>query len=305
MGGRSVIAFGLAAGLALVFGAVSQAGMQADPNISDEPQGKSGGLRYSSDSNAFDPLNFGFASVDSGCGPPSWHRLGGGSSTFGDPAESYLQSGRPVDFGDVDDDPDEGFGASGIGLKGGTVTAYSICRKGGGIKYVRKEIADGTSAGRTAIVRCGGPRLRVTSGTFGISPAASWTNSSHPLDGADNGKVPDDGWQGRVRDGAGGPGGFTAYATCTRSDRLGYEKTKPVSIAEDSSRKRSAHCANDQQVVGGGVKISGPIIEARLIANEPRDDGDPGSVPDDGWRGGAANIAGGSKQLTVYAVCRR
>ena len=50
--------------------------------------------------------------------------------------------------------------------------------------------------------------------------------------------------------------------------------------------------------------MSGAIAQARLLASVPVDDGDPGALPDDGWRGAAFNDTGTAKKLSVYAICR-
>jgi hypothetical protein len=279
------------------------AGEQQDPNIGDEFLGKANGLRYASDANAFNPLNNDFASVDVGCGPSAWHQLGGGVGTFGETSATYAASGRGVDFGDTGDDVDDGVYASGYGPKGGTVTGYSICRRGAGLEYERKEMPDGAGAGRTGTIRCTGANRRVSSGSAFISTSGSSTNSSYPIDGPDKGRVPDDGWKGRVVDTAGGPGGFSMYSVCTR-DSLNYVRARRRMVPTGTARNKTAACANSQQVVGGGVKVSGAIAQARLLESVPVDDGDAGVVPDDGWRGAVFNAGGPAKRLSVYAICR-
>jgi hypothetical protein len=279
------------------------AGEQQDPNISDEFLGKANGLRYASDTNAFNPLNNDFASVDVGCGPSAWHQLGGGAGTFGETSATYVDSARGVDFGDSNDDFDDGVYASGHGPKGGTVTAYSICRRGAGLKYGHKEIPDGSGAARTGTIRCSGANRRVSSGSAFVSTSESPTNSSYPIDGPDKGRVPDDGWKGRVVDSAGGPGGFSMYSVCTR-EPLTYVRARRKVVPGGEVRRKTAGCANSQQVVGGGVKVSGAIAQARLLASVPVDDGDPGALLDDGWQGAVFNDIGPAKKLSVYAICR-
>jgi len=303
--GRSALAASLAVAGALAVGGAALAGEQENPNIGDEVAGKAGGLRYSADSQAFNPANVGYATNDAGCGHPSWHLVGGGSAASGPSDDVQLASGRGIDFTDPDDRVDDGFLASGYGATGGAITSFSICRPGGGVKYVRVEVPDGSSGLRTGQAHCGGRRWHVSAGSTFIATSESWTNSSHPFDGGDRDRTPDDGWRGRVFDTANGPGGFYIYAICLRGTALRYGKAQPVTIADEEARTRVARCRRKEHVVGGGAKLTGPISRGRLIATHPSDSGDVGSVPDDRWRAGAFNVSGLEKRLTTYAICLR
>ena len=290
-GSTGIVLMGLATAPAI-------AGEQRSPNIGDEFLGKANGLRYASDSNAFNPLNNDFASVDVGCGPSAWHQLGGGAGTFGQTSATYVDSARGVDFGDGNDDGDDGVYASGHGPKGGTVTAYSICRKGAGLKPGHKEIPDGSGAERTGTIRCTGANRRVSSGSAFISTSESPANSSYPTDGPDKGRVPDDGWRGRVV-GFGGRTRRLQHVQRLHPRATHVRASEAQTVPGGKTRAKAAGCANSQQVVGGGVKVSGAIAQARLLESVPIDDGDPGALPDDGWRGAVFNDTGAAKKLSV------
>lgn len=79
---------------------------------------------------------------------------------------------------------------------------------------------------------------------------------------------------------------------------------KETSGGSSGSGMTNANCPKDEQVVGGGGRISGDAGEARLVESGPRDDGDDGFVPDDDWWTITHNIGGTQKSVQNFAICR-
>jgi hypothetical protein len=68
---------------------------------------------------------------------------------------------------------------------------------------------------------------------------------------------------------------------------------------------RGVQCPRGTRVTGGGVDTSGNDKDLEVVSSFPRDGGDRGSRPDNGWFGRASNDSGSPEEMTVYAVCTR
>lgn len=275
-------------------------GEQVDPNLGDDVLGRSGGVRYSSETTAMNVDGNG--TVDVGCGAPRWHALSGGSASGGPVAQAWQSHGRPLDFSDGDEIEDDGWYTGGDGVVGAPFTGYSICVDEGAIRYRRAEIEDQPSSDRAGVVTCGGARWHVAGGSAFIATSDSWVNATYPWDGPDGDVKPDDGWQGKVHDTIGGAGGFFVNAICTLGD-LRYVRRAPVAVEAGTAATRRVACPEGEPAVGGGARVSGSADRARLVTTRPYDDGDQGSTPDDGWEVRAYNVSGADKKVTAYAIC--
>lgn len=288
--------------LAMLAPARALGGEQQDPNLGDEILGKSGGVRYRSDSMAFDVFSR-FASAEVGCGGPRWHLLGGGSRAGGAPSQAWHSFGRPLDFDDPDDLGDDGWYTGGFGPAPAEFTGYAICIRDGAIRYRFRQVADSPSGLRSGSVGCGGGRWHVTTGSTFIATSDSWSGSSYPKDGGDPDRIPDDRWQGRVFDTVGGIGGFYMYAVCARMLDVRYVKRAPVSILAGESVGRRVRCKRSEHVVGGGARTTGPADRVRLVSAFPYDGADADDVPDDGWQMRVHKISGPESRVTAFAIC--
>jgi hypothetical protein len=294
----------VAAVMALSAPIAASGGTTPDPDLNDTVLGTTDGVRYASDVATYDGGS-GFASVAAGCGTFRWHLLGGGAMSGGAAATAWQAANRPEDYTDADTDGDDGWLVGGYGVNPDQVTAYSICIRDGQITYPFKDVADSSSGLRSGSVHCGGAKWQVTTGSPFIATSHSWINSSRPRDTGDAGSDPDDRWAGDVYDTVGGIGGFNVYAVCAAHLVLRYVKKDAVSVSAGSSVSRLAGCTSGEHVVGGGPKVSGPEDQARLVSTFPVDDGDPDSIPDDGWQSRVYNISGSDKDVTAYAICLR
>lgn len=204
-------------------------------------------------------------------------------------------------------DPDEGFAAAGEGADGAAVSALAICSKGVKLRYRAKIV--GASQLITAKLGCGkGKGWRVTSGGVWSVSGGSAINSSHPYDGNDRDRAPDDGWRIRILRG-GIPGSVTIHVICARGLKLAYKRSKKVAIGPGNEtaqvRSLAPGCGKKRHVVGGGPKLTGLINRARIVSSIPVDGPDADKVPDDRWRSKAVNFGGSGITMRAFAICAR
>ncbi len=287
--------------LVLALPQAGTAGTPVDPNLHDTVLGTIGGIRYATDSAAYDPTNSNFIDVEAGCGGPNWHLFGGGSFAAGGVARSFDEADRPDDYLDADTNLDDGWLANAIGTPPAKLRAYTTCMKHAA-SYPFQNVANGSSGDRTASIACPGTQ-RVTQGSMFIATSGSWITSCYPFDGPDKDTIPDDGWRGSVFDTLGGIGGFSDYAVCSTGLKLHYVKSSATKVKVKSAGTVRVPCAADQHVVGGGERLTGTQSTGRLIGSFPYDGPDKDKIPDDGWQAKVYNVGGGPKMLTGWAIC--
>jgi len=303
MSGRSR-AIGVLVGaiLAVALPGGAFAGEEPDPNVGDTVVGTVGGVRYAKESAPFAAVG-GYAAATAGCGGASWHIVGGGGSTNGLPADTWQESQSFRDFTDADLRPDDGFEASGFGQSGSRITAWSMCLKDTPTRYVVTRVPDQASGRRSGSAACGPAKWHVTSGGVFIATTDSWIGSGRPTDGGDADTRPDDAWQGTAYDTIGGAGGFAVYAVCVRGLPLSHVTGAAADVAAGGSRSRTATCPAGTHVVGGGVRTTGPVEDARLVSSGPFDGPDADAIPDDGWKVTVHDVSANAHRVTAYAVC--
>jgi hypothetical protein len=285
----------------LALPAISSAGTAPDPNTHDTWLGTTGGIRYATDSAAYDPTNNNFIDVYAGCGAPNWHLFGGGSLAAGGVAKSFDEADRPDDYLDADTNLDDGWLANGKGTIPAKLHAYTACMKHAA-SYPFHIVANDSSGSRTASIACPGTQ-RVTQGSMFIATSNSWITSTYPYDGPDMDSIPDDGWRGSVFDTAGGIGGFSDYAVCSKGLKLHYLKSSTTNVKVKSAATIKVPCPAEQHVIGGGERLTGSQSAGRLIGSFPYDGPDNDKIPDDGWKAKVYNLDGSAKQLTGWAIC--
>lgn len=288
----------------LVAGGPVQAGETPDPNLGDTILGTVDGIRYARAAEPYDSLNNDYAETSAGCGPQAFKVVGGGA-VAGDALLAWQQSQSFVDYTDADSNADDGFRASGFGPAGKTQTVFAICMRDTPVKVVTEELPDQPTSRRTGTSSCGGSKWHVASGAVHIGTTNSWTSSSRPKDGGDGDAAPDDGWTGVAYDTIGGIGGASVSVACIKGRPMHYVNGRKVSIPAGASRVRKSACAANEHVIGGGLRLTGAADEVRMVSSATYDGKDADTIPDDGWRVRATNLAGASKELTPYAVCVR
>jgi hypothetical protein len=296
-------------GAVLTAGSLALAG-STTPNTGDFVLGNAGGLRYSSESRLADS-----GEAQAGCGPRTRRLIGGGGILSGPPGDIQLKAMSFRDWAveppdpnpDPDTDPDDGWGVHGVGPPGTATTGIAICRKGGRIAYRQTMIPVNSSDVAAGKLSCGGRRWQVTGGATFVGTAGGWINSSHPYDGGDRDKAPDDGWQ--IRAFAPVPSELNAFAICVRNMDLIYKTRRPVTIPdgnpESQTRSLNLSCGKKHHIVGGGLRLTGQANRAWAEGTAPVDSGDPGDAPDDRWRAIATNGGGVAITMKPFAICLR
>ena len=132
-------------------------------------------------------------------------------------------------------------------------------------------------------------------------PYEFWLNRTAAYDGPDPDGTPDDGWIGRGFNWQGGSKRLVVSAICFAGE-VRYA-TKSVSGLPRKGMTTQVPCPAGTHVAGGGASLSGNAERARLHTSYPYDSGDADQQRDDGWLARAYNSGGGTKTLTVQAMC--
>ena len=264
-------------------------------SLADVGQGTEGGVHYRIDVSTNDP-----ATIDVRCGSDT-HAAGGGfGGGMGGAAPSILM---PIDAGDRDRQPDDGWRARLTGGSTDTVAAYLTCTSGKAA-YAHSavlKLAAGGAAKGTA--KCP-PGTHVTGGGALSAPRVE-IDSSYPIDGDDRGDKPDDGWRVRVESGAGGPTKFHVEAICRRPEPA-YATTSEE-LAPGIGSAVFTPCPPSRHLLSPGAELSGPADTGSIRDGlHPWDGGDADDVPDDEAYAFGVNAltASAPKTITGYAICR-
>ena len=291
----SLLAFAtLGAGAAL-------AGSEPDPDTGDTDLGTSG-LRYSSDSEAFNLSNLGYARAVAGCGPETLHTAGGGVKLTGPGAADRRHSTTaPYDWYDLDTAPEDGWVASGYGQSAGTLTTFAICISKPQPTYLTSAVADSDHRVRSAERDCEPGDGKAIAGGGSIATSESFMSQSYPTDDGDGNATPDDGWAIRVYDTVDGMGGMSLRVVC-HSGPVTYASSQD-SAGPGHGASATAPCTAGTHVAGGGAKMSGPGGQVHLAGTHPVDGEDGNLVPDDGWKASGFNDSSRRRTLTTFATC--
>jgi hypothetical protein len=222
----------------------------------DSDLGSAGGFTYIRGDTA--TLNAGIAGTSVADCPAGTKVVGGGLAPESSPvAESRINSTYPIDTGDADEKPDDGWEADVYNISGGpkNFAAYAICRESGSVTYRAKRVTDvAPSDSGTATVKC--PRgTRVAGGGLFVNGeiALGYVNRTYPIDGGDEDTKPDDGWRGRGYNLDISDINVKAHVTCIDA-RLRYALDLGAFI----------DCPDGTHATGGGASIPGPAASSWL-----------------------------------------
>lgn len=298
------------------------------PGSAAASNGVSGGLKYVSVSRQ---ENGGGGSVEqAACGLRQWVATGGGGKITGIAlGHDRWVIGTAVGVDSVPRRPDliyAGFNTA-AALTPATISAYAICKKrssagptftpkpngfdysSGGLKYVHREGDIVPNSSSVIKASCGDQAL--SGGTALAFLDYGFLNTSEPLDEpTDSDLVRNDAWRGFFQDLEGRNASMQAEAICAGphsllASALRYRQSQPTTVLVGQVRSATAACGTGQVVTGGGVYVSGPVPEAAVTGTAPADLRDLDAIPDDGWRGTAANLSGDTKTVTAYAICKQ
>jgi hypothetical protein len=271
---------GLALAGAFLLGAGSAA---ADTNL-----GRAGGVTYIVDTTPSAPAPYPAQAV-AAC-PETMHPLGGGIYPSGDAGQAWVEGldgwGVPLGWW--------GYFMNASGPEK-TADVFAMCTA----KRVRQERAHTSvpeGQARTRRARCPNGTRVTGGGANGLQPSGRIV-SSHPFDGRDKDRVPDDGWAARAYRFPGGTyGDLYVDAHCLAgkgaSKRLGYKTSSGPSV----------DCPDDAHLTGGGIRHRASDASVAWInTSAPIDTvlgGDTDDIPDDFWYGRLP-----AYPRTIYAIC--
>jgi hypothetical protein len=259
----------------------------ASPAFGDSNLGSAGGFTYiHSDAVS---LSAGESGITEANCPAGTHGVGGGVTPESSPtSESRINSTFPIDTGDPDRRPDDGWEGDVYNISGTakSFSAYAICKENGPVTYRIKKV--GGAPPNTATVDCpGGTRAAGGGLRVGGQIPEGYVNRTYPFDGGDGDTKPDDGWRGRGYNVSTGTVNVRVYVACLDA-RLHYA----VSLGSFTN------CPDGTHATGGGAAVGGSAASTWLNTLYPF--AEPTNPPDDGF----VNLFNSLALPTGYAVCK-
>jgi hypothetical protein len=271
--------------------------------VAREDLGSAGGVDYRQANRFFDPPDTPKATAT--C--PSSRHVAGGTFAIYDPesTDTFIVNGSlPVDLGDGDHQPDDGWRVKGsyIPAHAGAATTAMCTEEDYRYRVKHQPVAVGYPP--EVRVGCGGDNWHVTGGGASI-PTGNNLTESFPFDSDDSRGRPDDGWAATayvdnldVR--------LSVYAVCAHEAPEYHKESRVLNPGSGSSVLPD--CAPDSHLIGAGGKVHGSseysTIKDVLATDDP---GEPGQAPDDGaYALGNLSLASpASQRLTGYAICAK
>ena len=270
---------GLCAGTAALIVLATGAGFAQAEDL-----GTSGGITYIRESQGMVP-NGDEVSLLPAC-PASTNLTGGGFDPVDGSPFGAINSAAPLDDGDADEDPDDGWAAHMVNASNDPAfaEAFVMCTTGRSVVRTSKPRTAKPDKSASAKVACPKSKWLTGGGVFAEGPiGAGWLSGSIGYDGRDRGGAPD-GWRGRFFNTSDNPHQVRAYAVCRDIDKPRYKLvTDSVPAGFASSRTVTA----DGAVMGVGTSRASkwPITQAQ--PTDSADDAD--SIPDNGGSFAARN----------------
>jgi hypothetical protein len=231
---------------------------------------------------------------------------GGFGGEFSGPQRAFALA--PFDSDDANEVTDDGWqGIVYVGAGGAQdLEIYGICAEEKFTHSVSKKVTLDEVGTKSGTATCRNDAHAVSGGAYLFGTIAdAYINSTYPTDKGDAGTVPDDAWRTRVHHETTSPLDFRAYVVCAK-DPVIYRTTSFESPPAAASLSY-VDCRQSEQVLGMGVKASGPAETGRPSNLRPFDNlSEAGTVPDDAVQVQFDNYAlsGAPTTVTGYAVCR-
>jgi hypothetical protein len=178
-----------------------------------------------------------------------------------------------------------------------------VLGKAGGVRYAAEFVTYNGDGFAEATAGCGTSSWHLIGGGAMArgGTAQAWQAFDRPDDYSDADLQPDDGFLGSGF----GPTGssFRTYSICVKDTQLKYVSTSAPS-QPSSSRSASASCgAGGWHVTSGSGAIA--TSNSWLTSSFPTDNGDAGSVRDNGWKATADDTVNGAGGFSVNAICAK
>jgi hypothetical protein len=270
--------------------------------VAREDLGTAGGVNYRLSAHEFDPPETPKATAE--C--RSDQHVAGGAFVIYDPESTdtfTVNTSVPVDLGDGDHEPDDGWRVKGPPQATHVGAASTAMCTETHYRYRVKHQPVDVGYPPEVKVGCGGQDWHVTGGGASV-PEGNNPTETFPFDSGDQGNSPDDGWAAQayidnfdVK--------LTVYAVCARSTPEYHKESRVLGLGEGGSVLPD--CSPQGHLIGAGAKFNGPAGLATVKDVLAQDDpNEPGKAPDDGaYALGQHGSDPTSEKLTGYAICAK
>ena len=261
-----------------------------------------GGLSYPAKQKSVSSAEPGRTAESVNCPAAKPHVTGGGVEVAGDESGLELEVGSTLPKS-----KHNGWrgGANNSSLSDAQMTTTAICAKG---KMVYRSAKKAVAVGKAeqAKAKCPAGTNVVGGGVGAPGDHGVEVGATEPSDGGDRDSKADDAWLGRESNSSSAKTRMTVTAVCATRGKFAYVRGPAKSVHNNTQVSASVSCSGSQQVTGGGVDVTGKSTDVEVADTFPRDDGDPGTKPDNGWRAGANNDGSGrTRSMRVFAICAR
>lgn len=158
--------------------------------------------------------------------------------------------------------------------------------------------------GKSVVAKC--PKgTRVIGGGAQVldDSGASRLVGSHPFDGRDADRKPDDGWRAVATNLTPVGTHLNVWAVCDEAKGFAYRYVKSKAKLPAGQMTVIASCAATESVAGGGALIKGKAAHLHLVMSHPADDLIRDGTPDNGWSATGENNTTRTYELSTWAIC--
>ena len=161
--------------------------------------------------------------------------------------------------------------------------------------------------GKSAVAKC--PKgTRVIGGGAQIldDSGGSRLVGTHPFDGQDADRKPDDGWRGVATNATSEDTHLNVWAVCDEAKGFAYRYVRSKAPMGPGRTTAIASCAAAESVSGGGALIrgKGAAADLYLVMSHPADRHVFDGTPDNDWSAtGENNTADWTHELSTWAIC--
>lgn len=226
------------------------------------------------------------------------HVLGGGFA--GDTSHLAARTSAPIDGADPDRSRDDGWRGYFHASAPDQAQVFAICSESKPV-YVRRAKTAASGGRGTVTAQCPRSMHVLSGGGSAARPGSIAIQSSFPVDSADHGGRPDDGWRVAFTGSLTSTTRLTGFAVCSKEppDYVARSET----LAPRATASVLSRCGSRTHVVGVGGRLAGAPASSRLRAVAPSTRSE-GSVPVFGAEAEGESRGGRSKTLTAFAICR-
>jgi hypothetical protein len=235
--------------------------------------------------------------------------VGADAATLSNSAEGSINTLRPTDSvsSDPDDRPDDITNAyvSNPGAAN-TAAAYAACMPGK-TKYRQETFKIKPASAKSARVECPDGTGVTGGGAVVFGPADSgWLTASHPFDGRDRKRKPDDGWRVKAfNDDELDATQMTLTAIC-RPGKHVYCSAVGANVVPGQGSISSDLCGAEGPALSAGGRIYGQnpsgLHLSALRTADNTSQGDPDTVPDDHAIAEVHNLSAGDAKFDTYGI---